>query len=94
MINEAFYFSITIRNYVKSKHLKLIHLFFSKVTQSFALLVFMLTASFSGFRDAYKSPTGIPSTLQVIAMYTIVIAVLLEYVFLMIGIVLIIVAVI
>ncbi len=86
MAIETFYLLVNIWNYSRLRHLKDFRTLLSKLTQSFSLLVFLIFSFTLAFN---VGPDKIPVTMtkQRIGMWCIIISMLIEYIFLVAGIV-------
>lgn len=86
VLNEGIYLTLNLRNYIKVKHLKHVHLLIAKLVQSAFLLLFLTLCCILAFRDDYLNPRGVGVSIQTIGIWCILLAMLFEYIFLMIGI--------
>ena len=83
---EVTYMGLIVKNFVKLKYLISMHMFISKVTQSFFLILFHIISLIMVFRANQKKIQ--PSlTIQNVAMWCIIISIAIEYVFLIVNVV-------
>jgi hypothetical protein len=82
---EVAYLSLIVRNFLKLRYLISIHLFVSKATQSFFLIVFHLISLSILMKTGIKMSPGVG--IQKLGMWAIIVSIACEYFFLIVNIV-------
>ena len=84
--NEVFYLGINLRNTIKISHLKHLHIMLAKIIQSLFLLTFLITISILTYNYSYNKSARQSQKIQNFAIFTMVVGMCFEFLFLFIGI--------
>jgi hypothetical protein len=87
MLVEVAYISLIVKNFLVLKYLISSHLFISKLTQAVFLLIFHCLTLQIYLKNGQNSPIPPSKLVQSIGMWCLIIAVVFEYLFLIINIV-------